>query len=606
MRAIVAAVWLLAAVTASPVVHASGTVELNADAQDAFFSGVGLLEAGDAAAALAAFDEAASIQPDFRRVYYYRARALLDLGRLDEAAKSLTAYERFDLPEAEAEQALELRDALEAKKDPQDRPVAEPEPTPAPPPAPLDPGAQADAELDAADAALAEGRCDDALAASQRAMRLDPGRSRVFLVKGLALECAGDHVRAREVLIAYLELTRDPAPEARKALARIRKALEPRRSTPPPEVKPAPPKDTILGEDSRIEGVLDRRFDGASRVAGKSTSVAGVGVARHQPMRLVLVEVRTRGEQLALWEKGKLVWARARVDEGREAGWYSHAFNELLQRVAQQSGEPAMMRKEGTPAQALAGIERYEAVWSDDDGDRLRLRLGRCVRRESNAAVQPESAPCLELTGASGSWRPSPRAVGTPEDRNTSLARTPGRRGFDLSVGLGGGTGIGFLVDRTSGAGSLAAEAGADLLIRFSMGAFVGAVSWSPSVGGFAGLVPTGPFFESRIGFYGGLRAGHRQPRFTDIFLGFGVLPQVNALGNPEAAPTLSVRVVETHRRAPTGLLWFSFEPWVMITDVEVRVVPLRFTIGGAIGTKVRLASGGSPDTLWGPLLNTR
>lgn len=605
MRAIVATAWLLFAAAPLPTAQAQGTVELSPDAQDAFFLGVGLLEAGDAKAALAAFDEAASIQPDFRRVYYYRARALVDLGRLEEAGRSLTAYERFDLPETEAEQARELRASLESAAAPEEAPPVEPEPTPTPEPEPppLDPGAQADAELDAADVALAEKRCDDALAASQRAMRLDPGRSRVFLIKGLALECDGDLARAREVLTAYLELTPRPDPEARKALARVRQQL---RAAAPPVKPPPPPADTILGTDPRIEGVLDRRFDGSSRVSGKSASVPGVGATRYQPLRLSLAGVRTRGEELALWQKGKLVWSRVRIDEQRSSSWYVRAFEELLQRVAQDSGEPTLTRKEGSASQALDGIERYEAVWSDSDNDRLRLRLGRCARRDENAAVQPESGPCLELTGASGAWRPSKRAVDTREDKAAALARTPGRRAFDFSVGLGGGTGIGFLADRATGAPSFAPEAGAELLARFSLGAFVGAVAWSPSVGGFAGTVNAGPFFESRISFYGGLRAGHRQADFTDLFLGFGVLPQVNAFGLPDAAPTLSARVVHTLRRAPMGLAWFSFEPWVMVTDIEVRIVLLRFTVGGAIGTKVRLAGGRRADSQWGPLLDAR
>lgn len=85
-----------------------------AGAEDALVRGVGLLAAGDAAAALSAFEEAASLQPDLRRAYYYRARALAVLARLDEAAESLAAYEHFDLPEAEAEEARALRASMEA------------------------------------------------------------------------------------------------------------------------------------------------------------------------------------------------------------------------------------------------------------------------------------------------------------------------------------------------------------------------------------------------------------------------------------------------------------------------------------------------------------
>ncbi len=596
--------------------RAQGTVELSADAQDAFFRGVGLLEAGDAEAALDAFDEAASIEPEFRRVYYYRARALVDLGRIESARRSLDAYERFDLPETEAAQARELRSKLDAVATPApDAPAEAPPdapdevPPPAPPPdaPPTDPAAEATAQLAAADDALKERRCGDALAASQRAMRLDPGRVRVFLIKGLALECAGELARARTVLVTYLELAPAPEPAATEALDRIQRVLLPPNPTAQPLPAPAEPQPPPpLGKDDRITGVLDQRFGQAEPSRGKTVLVPGVGAARYRDLRLELAGIRAEGEELALWRDDRLVWARVRVDEGGDAAWFGRAFDELVAQVAQESGDPKLVRKEGTPSRALEGRARYEAVWSDGDGDQLRLRLGRCARRDDHADVQASTAPCLELTGASGSWSPAERATDTPENRASALARTPGDRAFDFSVGIGGGGGFGFLISRLTGAPSFAPELGADLLVRFAIGAFVGAVGWSPSVAGFAGETTAGPFFESRLAFYAGLRAGHRQPHGADLMLGFGLLPQVDAFGLPGASPTLSLRIVDHVRRAPMGISWVSFEPWVMIAPDEVRVVPMRFTVGGAVGTKVRLTGGQRADSAWGPLLPAR
>jgi tetratricopeptide (TPR) repeat protein len=587
---------------------AQETVELAADAQDAFFRGVGLLEAGDPTAALEAFDEAASIQPDFRRVYYYRARALIDLTRLDEAAASLKAYSRFELPEAEADQAQELQNTLDAALSP-DGPTVEPDepavpdPVPEPETSTTDPSADAEAELDAAAVALDEKRCGDALASSQRAMRLDPGRVRVFLMKGLALECAGDLTRARSVLITYLELAIDPDPAAAEALDRISGVVAPPapdRTAEPPKEKPA---QTTLGDDPAISGVLDQRFGTSEPRKGRTVVVPQVGAARYKSLRMRLAGSGARGEQLALWHQGQLVWARVRIDDGGDSDWFGRAFDELVQRIAQDSGDPTTVKKDGSPGSALDGRARYEATWTDRDGDRLRLRLGQCAKREGNLAVLPENGPCLELTGASGSWTPSEDAQESDEAVAAALVRTPGNRAFDFSVGIGGGGGFGFLIDRQTGAPSVAPEAGADLLIRFNIGAFAAGLAWSPGAAGYAGTVNSGPFFESRLTFYVGLRAGNREPHSTDILFGGGLLPQVNAFGLPAASPVVAFRIIDNFRRAPMGIAWVSFEPWVMISDLEVRVVPMRFTVGGAVSTKARLGSG-NRDSDWGPLFD--
>lgn len=612
-------VWWLVLVLgmAAPAVHAQGAVELAEDAQDAFFRGVGLLEADDAEAALAAFDEAASIQPDFRRVYYYRARALASLGRTEEALESLDAYQRFDLPEHEVLQARELRDELAVPAAPSSTTDPAPDAPPPDPPAPDAPSTaeQAEDEMDAANAALAERRCGDALAASQRAMRLDPGRVEVFLIKGLALECAGELARARSVLVTYVELSSHPESSATEALDRIASALRPRpepsptdRPAAPEEAPPAAtPRSAALGDDPRIQGLLEERFGTAEPTRGRRITVPGVGPARYRSVTRHLAGSRTRGEELALWEGGRLVWARIRVDDGGDSPWFGRAFDDLLGQVVQDSGEPDRVVREVSPRQALAGQGRYEAVWSDEDGDRVRLRLGRCASRGPGAAVLPDSAPCLELTAASGTWSPNQRTLDAPEAAGVALVRTPHPRAFDFSVGLGGGGGFGFLVDTANNEVAFAPEVGADLLVRFSIGAFAAGFAWSPSAGGFVGPVTgaQGPFFESRVAFYAGVRGRHRQAHTTDVLFGGGFLPQTDAFGLPTASGALSFRVVDTFRKTSMGSVWVSFEPWVMIGSGEVRVVPMRFTVGGAVGTKPRLAGGAARDVPWGPLFST-
>ena len=60
-------------------------LEIDPAAEEAFFAGVALLEAGDPSGAVAMFDQALRIDKQLRRVHFYRARAWGRLGDIDEA-----------------------------------------------------------------------------------------------------------------------------------------------------------------------------------------------------------------------------------------------------------------------------------------------------------------------------------------------------------------------------------------------------------------------------------------------------------------------------------------------------------------------------------------
>ena len=567
---------------------------LAAQARDSFFAGVGLLEAGDAAEALAAFDEAASLQPNLRRAYFYGARALLELGRRDEARDRLAAYRAFDLPEAELEQAEALEQAIDAGVIDEPAPPAEVEaPREAPPPEPSerDPAEHAAELLDAADASLIADDCEGALRGTQEALRLAPGTPRAFLLRGLALECLGQVERARSVLLTYQELRagRPDDPVATSALRRI-ELLQ----APAEEAAPA------LGSDDRIRGVLDERWgDPLDRRRATRSLSPEVGPLRTARLRENLAGSRVTGSRAWIHQDDRLVWSRMRVTgrAGSEsARFFADAFAALQEQVASESGEPSQVTEGASAARALAGIDRYEAHWRDRDEDWLVLRLGRCVVDGRRDVALAENVPCVELEGASGSWAPPARRSESADALAARRARTPGRRAFDFSVVLGGGGGVGFLAVPSTGELLVAPEAGADLLLRFGFGAFVAGAGWSPSVAGFAdfnGL--DGPYFDSRLSAYVGVRAGHRQPRSLDVLFGFGLLPLTTAAG-ASAAPTLSLRLVEQFRTTRLGRVIVSFEPWIMIDQDAVRIVPLRFTVGGGLGTKDRLGRRAEPD----------
>ncbi len=584
-------VWLaLLLALALPAASWAADDGLAEQAQDSFFRGVGLLEAGDPTAALAAFDEAASLQPELRRAYYYGARALLQLGRIDEAQARLDAYRAFPLPDAELLQADELAAELAAGAPVPPEPEPEPEPQP---PTKRDPAEHAAELLAQADAELKSDDCERALRSTQDALRLAPGTPQAFLLRGLALECLGQLERARSVLLTYQELRAGLPTDAvaTSALLRIETQLA-------PKAEPEQPKG--IGSDPRILGVLDERWgDPPDRRRATRSISPEVGPLRTARLREEIAGSRVTGDRAWIHQDDGLVWSRLRVT-GRvgseSASWFADAFAAVMEQVAAESGEPGQLTRDADPGRALDGIERYEAGWSDSDGDWLVLRLGRCVSDGRRDQAVAENVPCLELEGASGSWSPPERRHASPDALAARRARSPGVRGFDFSAVLGGGAGVGFLIVPSTAELLVAPEAGADLLIRFAFGAFVTGVSWSPSVGGYASFTTSdGPFFDSRMTAYVGVRAGHRQPRSLDIMLGFGLLPLVSSFG-AAAAPTFSFRLVEQFRTTQLGRFFVSFEPWVMIDQDAVRIVPLRFTVGGGLGTKDRLNRGAEID----------
>ena len=58
----------------------------------------------------------------------------------------------------------------------------------------------------------------------------------------------------------------------------------------------------------------------------------------------------------------------------------------------------------------------------------------------------------------------------------------------------------------------------------------------------------------------------------------------------------VAFRLTDQVRTTPLGQFVFSLEPYVVFGTGAVRVVPLRFSIGGIIGTKARLMGGQEVD----------
>ena len=208
-------------------------------AEEAFFRGVALLQAEAFAEALIEFETALNLQPDLRRVHYYKALAHLRVGDFALARRAADQYARFDLDEGESRQLDELRAEL-AVADPEatagvlpNRDVEEPEVEP------TDPRIDAASALANAEEALDQGDCAEAVNGADMALRLDPGTSRAFLVKGRALFCVGELARARSILLAYQELHggRDATIdlETAKLMTEIERRSSPRRAQRSPQ-----------------------------------------------------------------------------------------------------------------------------------------------------------------------------------------------------------------------------------------------------------------------------------------------------------------------------------------------------------------------------------
>ncbi len=601
-------------------------------AEEAFFRGVGLLEAGDPAAAASQFELAVTLQPDFRRAYYYRAKAGIALQDWSMARQSAEAYSRFELGDAEAEQLDALIDEINAgapaltveetdevltppppggirgeradrRETGRDGAAGDDDPVVAQPPSRTD---DAVAALKDGHALLEAGECGPALESAQRALSLDPGLTDALLLKGLALECAEDWGGARAILLTYVELKGADDPVATRALERI----DQRRTMagPPAVAAPATPPELsrALGDDRKIEGVLADVWGDPAPSGGDVTrtrSLPGVGRAAVRYGRMELAGSRAEVEVARVYSKDGLVWSRLRV-WGRDGidtgGWFARGFAELYLSIVGESGQPAT--REGLPGprtpsrnsyRALSGKHRWEVTWTDDDGDLVVLRLGRCSAPGNKNPVVAENLPCLELVGSSGAFTPGAPEVGRPEAAAVRLSETPGMRSWDIDVGIGGGLAPGFVVP-TGGQGT-AYGLGTftiDLLGRFNLGALTVGIGWAPGVG-LTGTDVFGPpttWFDSRITFYVGFRDRPRQPQWRSLMLGLGVVPDAKRIyGTTPAALAVSLRLVDQVRRAPVGGFKISIEPTVVFGTGAVTVFPIRFTIGGVLGTKARL-----------------
>ncbi len=594
---------------------------IDPQAEEAFFRGVGLLESGEADAAVAEFDLAVTLQPDFRRAYYYMARAQAAQGDWSGARQSAEAYSRFELTEIEREQLDELISEIDASAPA--LAVEESDERLTPPPPVLRRSDRADREanrgaeperretrteealghVERGNTALEEGDCDVALEGAQAALEMDPSVTSAFLLKGLALECTGEFERARAILLTYGELTPEPDPVAQRAIERIDQQLSMAAIDKDAELVERA-QSRALGSDPRIEGVLDDRW-GDERSRGRrarTMQLPGLGEADVSTGRLNLAGSRAEGEVSRIYIDEGLVFSRLRI-WGRDGldtgGWYARGFSELYLSIVGKAGEPVL--REGLPdprrpsrnsLRALKGDHRWEVVWRDDDGDQIVLRLGRCSSPGQRHQVVAENLPCLELVGSSGLFQPGEQETRSAPAGAVRLSETPGKRNWDIDVLIGGGLGTGgFISTLGDGAGLVQGEFTLDLLGRFNLGPLSAGIGWAPGLGlASEVLQPATPYFESRLTFYIGVRDRPRQPRWRTFLFGFGLTPDTTLTGTATVSPAVSLRLIDQTRTTPLGQFWFSIEPYVVFGVGVVKVVPLRFTIGGAIGTRARLA----------------
>ena len=75
--------------------------------------------------------------------------------------------------------------------------------------------------------------------------------------------------------------------------------------------------------------------------------------------------------------------------------------------------------------------------------------------------------------------------------------------------------------------------------------------------------------------------------------LGIGVVPDGKRIyGTGAAALAVSFRLTDQTRRSPVGGFMISIEPTAIIGAGGVlTVLPLRFTLGGVVGTKARMTA---------------
>ncbi|MCP4869341.1 MAG: hypothetical protein GY898_11550 [Proteobacteria bacterium] len=621
VRALVAALLLTLACGSA---LAQDAIEIDPEAEEAFFRGVGLLESGDAAAAVAEFELAVTLQPDFRRAYYYRARAAVAMEDWSVAKQSAEAYSRFELTESEIEQLGALIRQIDEGAPALTVDESGDELTP-PAPGPLR-GDRADrtdspeapvrepTRTDEAIAALADGHqlleddlCQPALEKAQLALSLDPGLTDALLLKGLALECLEDWPAAFDILRTYQELKGGSDPVAARALERIEQARA--LSAPVEEAGTAPAlMSSALGNDPRIEGVLKDRWGDSAITAQRSRTrhLPGIGRAAMGFGRMELAGSRAEVEVARIHSADGLVfsrlrvWGRSGMDTG---GWYARAFAELYLSIVGKAGSPASrsgLPDPRTPSRnsykALAGKHRWEVTWVDDDGDQLVLRLGRCSTPGNDHPVVAENRPCLELVGSSGSFHPDGKVVFSPGGEAVRLSETPGKRSWDIDVAIGGGLAPGVIISTGTGAGTFGlGQFHLDLLGRFNLGALTVGGGWAPGLGITSTAIDDPPttWFDSRITAYVGFRDRPRQPQWRSLMLGIGVVPDGKRIyGTGAAALAVSFRLTDQTRRSPVGGFMISIEPTAIIGAGGVlTVLPLRFTLGGVVGTKARMTA---------------
>jgi tetratricopeptide (TPR) repeat protein len=614
--ALIAAVLLTLAGGAA---QAQEAIEIDPEAEEAFFRGVGLLEAGAFAAAVAEFELAVTLQPDFRRAYYYRARAAVAMQDWSTARQSAEAYSRFELSDPEVEQlneliqqidaeapALRVEEANEASpapdstragtgdRRPDDREAPERAPTRT---------EEAVRSLGEGHALLEAGECQAALERAQMALSLDPGLLDALLLKGLARSCAEDFDGARSILHTYEELKGTQDPVAQRALERIEQMLAMSEVSAQPA---APPRvSSALGDDARIEGVLEDRWGDPALSRGRTRHLPGIGQAAVSSGRMELAGSRAQVEVARIHTTPGLVFSRLRV-WGRSGpdtgGWYARAFAELYLSIVGRAGAP--VSRSGLPDprrpsrnshRALAGRHRWEVTWTDDDGDMIVLRLGRCSKPGNKHPVVAENRPCLELVGSSGLFHPDGEEVFSPAGEAVRLAETPGRRSWDIDVGVGVAAAPGVIVAPNGGGTFPLGQFTFDLLVRFNYGPLTVGIGWAPGLGvttatGEAFGTPIS-WFDSQITLYVVVRDRPRQPQWRSLMFGVGLVPDPQRVyGTKAAAVALSFRLVDQSRttRAAGGNI--SIEPLLIFGgDGVVTIVPIRFTIGAMISTHPRL-----------------
>ncbi len=584
---------LLALVAALPRVAQADDVVVDEAAEEAFFRGVSMLQAEAYAEALIEFETALNLQPDLRRVHYYKAIAHLRVGDYALARKAADTYSRFTLDEGEARQLEELRAELDAA----DPGGSEPEePTPAPEeeeeedePEPAGPRMDAEEALAKARRALERNDCAGAVNLADTALRLDPRASGAFVVKGRALLCVGEAARARSILLAYQELHggRDATMdlEAAKLLEEVEAVIV---ASAGPAIPASGGRDpavriafgSILAPD---RAALERRND--------REMVAGVGITRTQRGRFPLAGSRSESTRSWVAERSRLQWVRVRVWGRRGAdtpSWFADAFREVYAEIAEAAGAPDASRglrgARGDAKKALAGYASHDAKWIDEDGDVWRLRLGRCTTPGSRGKAIVENAPCLELLGHTGTWKPRKEedAAGLAAVRRTEA---PGLRLPDFSVSVLGAvpspTGwIGRDGTGADGSSSPGVALGGGVLARFAFEGLAWGVGYEFSAANVLLFTDTPVFFENRLMFYVGGRLGPRQPSTFDVLFGIGVSPELSG-----AYPAVGVRLVGTQRTDRHGRFVLSVEPHVVISDTYVTIIPFRLTLGGAVGT---------------------